>query len=89
MKQITEMPEDFKIEPMFERLPFVMDWCNFKGDVCVAQINYEASIKARKPMMDISYCMTRALNQVILRTVQYDKGKFSKCDLSQKDWKIN
>lgn len=58
------------------RLPISCDWVFFDGEDCVAQINYEATVKAKKPMVDISYCMTMALNQCIERTVQWDKKKF-------------
>jgi len=58
------------------KLPFVIDWVEYKGETVVAQINYQATEKARKPMMDISYCMTRALNQEIMFTCQWDKNKF-------------
>ncbi len=67
------------------RLPICCDWVEFKGDTCVAQVNYEATEQAGKPMMDISYCMTRALNQNIDQTVQWDKNKFKPSHLG--DWK--
>lgn len=58
------------------KLPFAVDWVEYKGETVVAQFNYEASQKAKRPMVDISYCMTRALNQTILFTCQWDKNKF-------------
>lgn len=67
---------------MTERLPIVLDWCEYKGEVVVAQFNYDRTIRARKPMFDLSYCMTKALNQVILQTVQWDKNKFKPCSLT-------
>jgi hypothetical protein len=74
-EQLAEaIPAD--ILRMTEKLPIVFDWCEYKGEIVVAQFNYERSVKARKPMFDLSYCMTRALNQVILKTVQWDKNKF-------------
>ena len=74
------LPENIK--RMTDKLPIILDWCEYKGEVVVAQFNYERSEKAKKPMMDISYCMTRALNQVVLETVQYDKRKFRPCHLT-------
>ena len=64
------------VDKMFSRLPFVFDWVTYKGEIFVAQMNYERSLAARKPMFDLSYCLTKALNQVIIKTVQYDKRKF-------------
>lgn len=74
-----------RFENMLLRLPIACDWVSFKDEVVVAQINYEATKKAGKPMMDLSYCMTKALNQVILKTVQWDKKKFKPCDQT-KTW---
>ena len=61
---------------MLLRLPVVMDWCEYKGETVVAHVNWDRSVKAGKPIMDISYCMTKALNGVVLETVQWDKKKF-------------
>lgn len=71
-----------RLDKMIDKLPFVFDWVVFKGVDVVAQINFEATKKANKPMLDISYCMTKAYNGIILKTVQYDKNKFKKSKLS-------
>lgn len=71
-----EVSQDDPVFKMSEKLPFVIDWCEYKGETVVAQINYERSLKANRPMMDISYCMTKALNYVIMYTRQWDKNKF-------------
>jgi hypothetical protein len=78
--------ENGPVYKMVMRLPFCCDWVEYKGETVVAQINYEATIKAKKPMMDISYCMTRALNQNILYTTQYDKSKFKPSRLGMARW---
>lgn len=71
------------VESMLMKLPICCDWVNFKGEDVVAQWNFEATAKARKPMIDISYCMTKALNQVIDETVQWDKKKFTPSHLGK------
>lgn len=68
--------EGNRYDKMLLKLPIACDWVEYKGEVYVAQINYEATVKAGKPMVDLSYCMTKAHNQVILRTVQWDRNKF-------------
>jgi len=75
-----------RIKKMLSRLPVAFGWCEFKGEDCVASINYHATEKAGKPMMDISYCMTTALNGNILKTVQWDKSKFKPSHLSDNTW---
>lgn len=77
---------DSALDKIIDRLPFVFDWVNFKGEDVVAQINIEATIKAKKPMLDISHCMTKAFNQIIIKTVQFDKSKFKKSSLSDAVW---
>ncbi len=70
-------------DKMLMKLPIVFDWVNFKGETVFAQINYQATQKSGKPMMDISYCATRALNQTILFTTQWDKKKFTPSHLGK------
>lgn len=77
---------DSALDAMINRLPFVFDWVTYKGIDVVAQINLEATRKAKKPMFDLSYCMTKAFNQVIDNTVQFDKSKFKKSSLSDAVW---
>lgn len=74
-----------KIQRMVDKLPFVFDWVKYKGETMFAGFNYEATEKAGKPMFDLFYCATRALNHVVLDTVQWDKNKFKRSGLSQ-EW---
>lgn len=76
IKDILDIDENNPITKMFLRLPFAFDWVYFKGEQVFASINYDRTVKARKPMIDISYCATQALNNIVLYTVQYDKNKF-------------
>lgn len=85
-KNVGEIDPNDQINKMLLKLPFALDWVEYKGETVVAQINFEATVKANKPMLDISYCMTRALNQVILFTCQYDKNKFKPSALGFSKW---
>lgn len=76
---------DDKVSRIYAKLPFVIDWCEYKGETVVAQFNYQESIRVGRPMMDLSYCMTKALNMVIDKTVKWDKTKFKPSRLG--DWK--
>lgn len=62
---------------MLLKLPVVWDWYKYKGEVYFVGANREATIKAGKPMMDLHYCATKALNGIVEKTVQFDKNKFS------------
>lgn len=74
------------INKSLSKLPISFDWVNYKGVNVVAQINFEATQKARKPMVDISYCLTKAFNGVVLKTVQWDKSKFKPSILGYSKW---
>lgn len=80
---ISAIPE--KIRRMTEKLPVVFDWVEYKGETFFTGFNYEASEKAGKPMMDMFYCATRALNDCVLFTTQWDKGKFKPSKLGR-EW---
>ncbi len=68
---------------MLLRLPIVFDWVKFKGETVFMGINYERTIKSKKPMVDIFYCATEALNDKVLFTTQWDKNKFAPSHLGQ------
>lgn len=72
--------EFFKTEiPGFiVKCPVAFEWWYYDGEQIFAGINYERSVKARKPMIDIHYCATTAMNGAVLKTVQYDKKRFVK-----------
>lgn len=80
-----EMKKELDADPvarMLMRLPFCNDWVQYKGETFFAMINWDASKKANKPMIDMSYCATEASNEIVLFTCQYDKNKFSDSPLS-------
>jgi len=58
-----------------------MKWIKFKGEDCVGCVNYERSLKAKRAMIDISYCMTKAHCCNVLYTVAFNPKHFSKSKL--------
>lgn len=74
------------VDKMCMNLPFAVDWVKYKGATYFAQINYQSTQKAGKPMIDLHYCATKALNGIVEKTVQWDKSKFSPSKLA-KSWK--
>jgi hypothetical protein len=69
-------------EKSLMKLPIAFDWAEYKGETVFICVNYDATLKAKKPMVDIFYCATRALNHMVLKTVQWDKKKFKRSKLS-------
>lgn len=56
----------------------VLEWVEYKGEKLVAVLNYEESEKRQKPILDLSYCMTTALNDCmyIYKNVLWNPKKF-------------
>jgi hypothetical protein len=73
------MTDEIHIElPKFlqdERLPW-MSWINYKGVNCVADVDLEKSERAHRPIINIHYCMTKAHNGIIERTVNFKPELF-------------
>lgn len=55
-----------------------MNWVEYKGEKLVACLNWEESVKRQKPVLDLSYCMTTALNDCmyIYKNVLWNPKKF-------------
>ena len=64
------------IDKMLMKLPIFDGWVNFKGKKFYAQVNFDATVRAKKPMMNIFYCATQCLNHAVFFTTQWDKNKF-------------
>jgi len=56
--------------------PLVYGWCRYNGRVFFADLNYEESEKAQKPIFDLAYCATRAMNNIYLLRREWDAKKF-------------
>jgi hypothetical protein len=63
--------------------PISAQWLEFKGETYFGMLNYEASLKARRCMIDLSYCATRAFNGIVIKTVQYSGKHFKKSKLER------
>lgn len=73
-------------EEKLMKLPVVSDWIEYKGEIYYMIINYEETERVGRPMVDLSYCATKALNNIVLKTVQWDKSKFKPSHLSHTKW---
>lgn len=64
--------------------PISANWLEYKGETYFGIINYERSVTAKRAMIDLSYCATRAMNGVVLLTVHYSKKHFKKSRLDSR-----
>jgi hypothetical protein len=71
-KELTDVPQ------WILKCPVYFDWTVYKGEMYFGMLNYERSIKARRPMIDLAYCTTKGMNGIVLKTVQFSKKTFSK-----------
>ena len=58
--------------------PLCFDWCRYNGRIYFASLNYDESEKIGKPIFDLAYCATRAMNGIFLLQREWDKKKFSR-----------
>lgn len=72
----ADIPEFLKDD----RLPW-LKWVKYKDEECVADVDYQKSLKAHRPIINIHYCMTKAMNNCILKTVNFNPQYFSKSEL--------
>ncbi len=70
----------FDVEAALLKLPlFCFNWCEYKGKTYHAMINWEATVKAKRPMLDLSACLT--YNKPLI-TVAYHKKKIKDSPLN-------
>lgn len=53
-----------------------MQWIKYKGVHCVGMVNIEKSLNARRPIIDIHYCMTQAHNGIVEKSVNFNPEYF-------------
>lgn len=61
--------------------PVYANWIEYKGETFFGMLNYERSLKAKRPMIDLCPCVTKGLNGIVEKTVQYSKKHFRKSHL--------
>jgi hypothetical protein len=59
-----------------ESCPLVSGWCRYNGRIFYADLNWEESQKAEKPIFDLAYCATKALNNIYLLQREWHPKKF-------------
>ena len=62
--------------------PVVYGWVQYKGEEMFAMLNYERSITAKRPMIDLAYCATKGMNGCVLKTVQFTEKYFKPSKLN-------
>ena len=56
--------------------PLISGWCRYNGRIFYADLNWEESEKAEKPIFDLAYCATKALNNIYLLQREWHPKKF-------------
>lgn len=69
--------DDLNVPEWILACPVAAHWVEYKGEVKFAMLNYERSLKAHRPMIDLGYCATELLiNNRVEKTVAYNRKKF-------------
>lgn len=63
-----------------EECPLVYDWCKFDGQIYFADLNFQESEKIGKPVFDLAFCATRAMNHIYLKREVWDPERFTRWD---------
>lgn len=78
-----ELIEDIEKDPIWimaikNKCPLIgMEWCEYKGETFVGEVDYFKSKKSKRLMINLYYCLTKAMNSVVIKTVMWDKNKFT------------
>lgn len=51
----------------------IFDWCLYNSEMVFVSWNYEESEKRQKPVFDIAYCATKAMNGIFLNQRVWSK----------------
>ena len=77
IKETTSGP-DQALPSWLHGCPLVFGWCRYNGRVYFADLNFDESEKAQKPIFDLAYCATKAMNGIYLMRREWDIKKFSR-----------
>lgn len=81
---MTDPVAEFKMPPMIEALPTWVfnDWVEYRGETYFAMVDVQKSLRCGRPVIDLAYCATRGMNNVVLKTVNYNADLFKKSHLA-------
>lgn len=64
---------DFEMPVWMKGCWLTFDWCRYSGEIYFASLNYEESEKRNKPVFDLAYCATKAMNEIYLKQRVWSK----------------
>jgi hypothetical protein len=75
---MTDPVTDVIVPVWLQKVPFTAEWVTYKGGVVYfAMLNFEKSMKAHRPIVDLCHCATAGLiNGRVLKTVNYKEENF-------------
>lgn len=78
MNRIKTEDRHLVIGPIFEKIPGFLwgDWVYYKGELKFVMVNVQKSETCNRPIIDICYCATRALNNIVEKSVNYVPDNF-------------
>jgi len=70
---INEIPGTIQMPAWLGSCNIVSDWCKYNGVIYYGVLNWQESEKRNKPVIDLAYCATRALNEIFLKQRVFSK----------------
>lgn len=67
--ETADMPDNWQQPEWLNRCPIgCFDWVIYKRKIYCADLDWEASIKINKPVFNLAFCITKAMNECWLKT---------------------
>lgn len=68
LTEFKDMPDDWKQPEWLDGCPISnFDWVTYKRKVYCADLDWESSKSAKKPIFNLAYCITKAMNEIWLK----------------------
>jgi hypothetical protein len=66
--------EEMELPAWLKPEVIVYDWCKYRGEIYFAVLNWEESDKRNKPVIDLAYCATKAMNGIFIMQRVWNKN---------------
>lgn len=82
-KSVQELLDNWELPIWLTDCPIgCFDWVIYKGEIYCADLDFDASEKANKPVFNLAYCITKAMNEIWLKTgIVYKNGNIKLTNL--------
>ncbi len=73
MEKKKDPVADLVIPSWLKNDVIIYDWCEYNGEVYFGVLNWEESERRQKPIIDLAYCATKAMNFIFIKQRVWSK----------------